>query len=102
MDTGITNCVGLSQQSLQFLKVFYVDFLFLDEIEELEKCSTISRTAYEATLMKYHPWVVQVQPNIRYKGTGTRYQCYGFAQLQINIWYVTRYRTNVMGTFRNI
>ncbi len=45
------------------------NFLCLDEIEELEKCSTISRTAYEATLMKYHPWVVQVQLNIRYNGT---------------------------------
>lgn len=31
----------------------------LDEIGELDKCTNISRMAYEATLMKYHPWVVQ-------------------------------------------
>jgi len=31
----------------------------LDDIEEDEKCTNISRDAYESTLMKYHPWVVQ-------------------------------------------
>lgn len=31
----------------------------LDDIDELDKCTAISRHAYESTLMKYHPWVVQ-------------------------------------------
>jgi len=31
----------------------------LDDIEDADLCSVISVEAYEATLMKYHPWVVQ-------------------------------------------
>jgi len=31
----------------------------LEDIEEEEGCAAISRVAYEETLMKYHPWVVQ-------------------------------------------
>jgi len=31
----------------------------MDDLQEEEGCATISRTAYEETLMKYHPWVVQ-------------------------------------------
>jgi len=31
----------------------------LDDIQEEDGCAPISRTAYEETLMKYHPWVVQ-------------------------------------------
>ena len=32
----------------------------LDDIQDADLCSVISVEAYEATLMKYHPWVVQV------------------------------------------
>lgn len=35
---------------------------FLDACQALsdeDRCSVVSRTAYETTLMKYHPWVVQ-------------------------------------------
>merc|ERR1711892_1069500 len=31
----------------------------IDDIQEEDGCAAISRTAYEETLMKYHPWVVQ-------------------------------------------
>merc|ERR1712198_90791 len=31
----------------------------LDDIQDADLCSVISVEAYEATLMKYHPWVVQ-------------------------------------------
>jgi len=31
----------------------------LDDIQDSDLCSVISVEAYEATLMKYHPWVVQ-------------------------------------------
>jgi len=31
----------------------------MEEIEENEKCSNISKHAYESTLMKHHPWLVQ-------------------------------------------
>ena len=36
---------------------------FLDRLEGMKDedyCSVTSREAYETTLMKYHPWVVQV------------------------------------------
>jgi len=40
---------------------YIIGFLHkLDDIEDEGYCSVISREAYEATLMKYHPWVVQV------------------------------------------
>ena len=35
----------------------------LDDIQDADLCSVISVEAYEATLMKYHPWVVQVHTN---------------------------------------
>ena len=35
----------------------------LDDIQDSDLCSVISVEAYEATLMKYHPWVVQVDMN---------------------------------------
>ena len=35
----------------------------LDDIQDADLCSVISVEAYEATLMKYHPWVVQVHVN---------------------------------------
>lgn len=35
----------------------------LDDIQDPDLCSVISVEAYEATLMKYHPWVVQVHKN---------------------------------------
>ena len=35
----------------------------LDDIQDPDLCSVISVEAYEATLMKYHPWVVQVDLN---------------------------------------
>ena len=35
----------------------------LDDIQDADLCSVISVEAYEATLMKYHPWVVQVHMN---------------------------------------
>ena len=35
----------------------------LDDIQDTDLCSVISVEAYEATLMKYHPWVVQVVMN---------------------------------------
>ena len=35
----------------------------LDDIQDADLCSVISVEAYEATLMKYHPWVVQVVMN---------------------------------------
>lgn len=39
---------------------YIIGFLHkLDDIEDEGYCSVISREAYEATLMKYHPWVVQ-------------------------------------------
>ena len=44
---------------------YIIGFLHkLDDIEDEGYCSVISREAYEATLMKYHPWVVQVSLNI--------------------------------------
>jgi len=39
---------------------YIIGFLHkLEDIEDEGYCSVISREAYEATLMKYHPWVVQ-------------------------------------------
>jgi len=39
---------------------YIIGFLHkLEDIEDEGYCSGISREAYEATLMKYHPWVVQ-------------------------------------------
>ena len=34
----------------------------LDDMQGPDLCSVQSVEAYEATLMKYHPWVVQVTP----------------------------------------
>jgi len=39
---------------------YIIGFLHkLEDIQDEGYCSVISREAYEATLMKYHPWVVQ-------------------------------------------
>merc|ERR1712241_1639757 len=39
---------------------YIIGFLHkLEDIDDEGYCSVISREAYEATLMKYHPWVVQ-------------------------------------------
>eukprot|EP00092_Neocalanus_flemingeri_P052593 GFUD01061547.1.p1 GENE.GFUD01061547.1~~GFUD01061547.1.p1 ORF type:complete len:136 (+),score=39.86 GFUD01061547.1:339-746(+) len=39
---------------------YIIGFLHkLEDIQDDGYCSGISREAYEATLMKYHPWVVQ-------------------------------------------
>jgi len=39
---------------------YIIGFLHrIEDIEEEDRCSDISRKAYEETLMKYHPWVVQ-------------------------------------------
>ena len=44
---------------------YIIGFLHkLEDIEDEGYCSVISREAYEATLMKYHPWVVQVNHNL--------------------------------------
>lgn len=39
---------------------YIISFLHrIEDIKEEDRCSVISREAYEQTLMKYHPWVVQ-------------------------------------------
>merc|ERR1712029_1280957 len=39
---------------------YIIEFLHkIEDIEDEGYCSVISREAYEQTLMKYHPWVVQ-------------------------------------------
>ncbi|XP_023341765.1 ceramide-1-phosphate transfer protein [Eurytemora carolleeae] len=43
-------------RALQYVVAFLAK---LENIDEEEKCTNISREAYESTLMKYHPWVVQ-------------------------------------------
>ena len=54
----INNIVSLKQYLIGFIKIYFL----LEHIDEEEKCTNISREAYESTLMKYHPWVVQVFP----------------------------------------
>ena len=53
----------------------HLALLFLDEVEKDEKCTTVSKEAYEATLMKYHPWVVQVQYNVQSSGSHGTVHC---------------------------
>lgn len=40
-------------------------YFCVDNIEEDEKCTAMSQKAYETTLMKHHPWVVQVSGDIQ-------------------------------------
>eukprot|EP00088_Acartia_fossae_P007356 TRINITY_DN13453_c0_g1_i1.p1 TRINITY_DN13453_c0_g1~~TRINITY_DN13453_c0_g1_i1.p1 ORF type:complete len:214 (+),score=44.99 TRINITY_DN13453_c0_g1_i1:28-669(+) len=54
-DSGSRNLLIL-HRALQYVVAFLAK---LEEIDDEEKCTNISRTAYESTLMKYHPWVVQ-------------------------------------------
>ena len=44
---------------------FLTSYGCLDNIEEDEKCTAMSQKAYETTLMKHHPWVVQVSETFK-------------------------------------
>ena len=51
----------------QLNRIFTLNIFVTDDIDELDKCTNISRLAYEATLMKYHPWVVQVPGIVKFQ-----------------------------------
>lgn len=55
-DTSGSRNLLILHRALEYVVAFMAK---LDDIEEDEKCTSISKDAYEGTLMKYHPWVVQ-------------------------------------------
>ena len=45
-------------RALEYIVAFLAN---MEDLEDEAYLSTVSREAYEKTLMKYHPWIVQVE-----------------------------------------
>merc|ERR1712130_407102 len=45
-------------RALEYIVAFLAN---MEDLEDEAYLSTVSREAYEKTLMKYHPWIVQVK-----------------------------------------